>query len=164
MLDIGEQRSMVVAPVKAGKCTWDQLGWSQEEADWQRTSSGTNPSGGVCTNLTDWNPFLLLLPACTYECTQLTNFCSKRWQLHNVDSQYHLWDTEIIYGTVVPYSDSLFFLALFQITHCWLELLWAILLPLYSFLNQQRNLWVAAEAALNNQQHDKSGCGQCNMS
>lgn len=25
----------------------------QEAADWQRTSSGTNPSDGLCTNLTD---------------------------------------------------------------------------------------------------------------
>lgn len=38
---------------------------------------------------------------------------------------------------IYSYSDSFFHLALFQLTHGWLESLWAIFLPLHSFLSQQ---------------------------
>lgn len=134
----------------------------QKEADWQRASSGTNPSDGVCTNLTDWNPFPLLLPTCTYECTQLTNFCLKIWQLHNVTSQYHLW--------YLNHSGAIFrLLFLFCIVSAYTLLAGAPLGHLVTFTQffksakQKWNLWVAAEATLGNLQHNKSGCGQCNM-
>lgn len=92
MLDVGEKRSRLVSPVRAGKCTWDQLGWSRRrQTDREQALALIHLMG--CAQIMSWLTEILS-PCCflhVHECTQLTNFCLKIWQLHNVTSQHHLW-------------------------------------------------------------------------
>lgn len=55
MRDVGHWREEkhTSHPSQGRKMHLGSVGVEQEEADWQRTSSGTNPPDGVYTNLTD---------------------------------------------------------------------------------------------------------------
>lgn len=76
MLDVGEKRSRLVAPVRARKCTWDQLGWSRrQQTGREQALALIHLMGCARIWLTE-----ILFPCCflhVHECTQLTNFCSK---------------------------------------------------------------------------------------
>lgn len=106
MLNTREKQSS--RPSQGGIMHLGSVRVEQEEAGWQRASSGHNPADGMHTNyaLTDGNPLPLQLPICMYELTQLTNLFSKKYRNYIIYSLSVIYDVYLYHNCAIC---SLFF-------------------------------------------------------